>query len=478
MPHVIHNAEDTCLINQPTQQAQGEARPRPGDAVAASPTPAPHNDVEKCVASANNVDHADTPPSAEAGMGHPDGGLKAWLVVFGSFCAMGAIYGLINTSAVFESYFRTHQLSDYSHSEIGWIFSLYLFLVFFVGVQVGPLFDRFGPRWLVAAGTSCITASLMLLSVSKTYYQIMLTYSVLGGLGGALLNAPAYSAITHWFDKKRGFATGIATTAGGIGGIVFPLILQPLLAENGVGFPWACRILGFIMLGLSIPANLFIRSRDAIQNAESGKPKSIWPDFTIFRELQYTITCAGFFFMEWGLFVPITYIISYALAFGIGSQDASMMLSLLNAGSVLGRFLPGLLADKVGRFNVIIVTIGLCIVTVLGIWLPCQGNFGVLIAFCILFGFASGSNLGLIPVCFSQFCHPQQFGRYFATANMVASFGTLSSVPIGGALLSLGQNKLGWTAVILFSGLSYAIALCCYLAARVLSAGWNPRTKF
>ena len=101
-------------------------------------------------------------------MGHPDGGLKAWLVVFGSFCAMGAIYGLINTSAVFESYFRTHQLSDYSHSEIGWIFSLYLFLVFFVGVQVGPLFDRFGPRWLVAAGTSCITASLMLLSVSKS----------------------------------------------------------------------------------------------------------------------------------------------------------------------------------------------------------------------------------------------------------------------------------------------------------------------
>lgn len=306
----------------------------------------------------------------------------------------------------------------------------------------------------------------------------MLTYSILGGIGGALLNAPAYGVIAHWFDKKRGFATGVATTAGGIGGIIFPLILQPLLHENGIGFPWACRILGFIILGLSVPANLFVRSRASIQNTESGKRKSVWPDLTIFRDLRYSITCVGFFFMEWGLFVPITYIISYALAHDLSSKNASMLLSLLNAGSVLGRFLPGLVADKIGRFNVIIITISLCVVTVLGLWLPCRGDFSILVAFCILFGFASGSNLGLIPVCFSQFCHPQQFGGNLATACMVASFGTLSSVPIGGALLSLGQGDVGWIALVLFSGLSYAIALCCYVAARGLAAGWTPKTKF
>lgn len=93
----------------------------------------------------------------------PEGGPAAWLAVVGSFCAMMSIYGLINSSAVFESYFSEHQLKDYTSSQIGWIFSLYLFLVFFIGIQVGPVFDRHGPRWLVPTGNLFMVLSLMLL---------------------------------------------------------------------------------------------------------------------------------------------------------------------------------------------------------------------------------------------------------------------------------------------------------------------------
>lgn len=93
----------------------------------------------------------------------PEGGLAGWLAVVGSFCAMLSVFGLINSSAVFESYFSEHQLQDYSSSQIGWIFSLYLFVVFFVGIQVGPVFDRHGPRWLVPTGSLFMVLSLMLL---------------------------------------------------------------------------------------------------------------------------------------------------------------------------------------------------------------------------------------------------------------------------------------------------------------------------
>ncbi|UNI23939.1 hypothetical protein JDV02_009729 [Purpureocillium takamizusanense] len=411
----------------------------------------------------------------------PEGGREAWLVVFGSFCAMGAIFGLINSSAVFESYFRTHQLRKYSHSQIGWIFSLYLFLVFFVGLQVGPVFDRHGPRLLVAAGSICIVSSLMLLSISTEYYQIILTYSVLGGLGGALLNAPAYGAIAHFFKKRRGLATGIATTAGGIGGIVFPLLLRYLLGKRGVGFAWSCRILGFIILGLCALANLFIKTRLTPSRPvadEGGATKaSVLPDLTIFRDKRFTLTAVGIFFMEYGLFVPLTYIVSYATSHGFDVSDGMILLAYLNAGSVLGRFLPGILADKLGRFNVIIMTIGLCAVTVLGIWLPSESSHAAIIGFCVTFGFASGSNLGLIPVCLGQFCSSKDFGRYYSTAQMVASFGTLSSVPIGGALLGL-KGHLGWEALMLFAGSSYVVALICYASARILSVGWRPLKKF
>lgn len=103
--------------------------------------------------------------SAGSVLTFPEGGLDGWLAVAGSFCAMLSIYGLINSSAVFESYFSEHQLKDYSSSQIGWVFSLYLFCVFFVGIYIGPIFDRQGPSWLVPTGSLCIVLSLMLLGL-------------------------------------------------------------------------------------------------------------------------------------------------------------------------------------------------------------------------------------------------------------------------------------------------------------------------
>lgn len=108
------------------------------------------------------------PSAATTVIDFPEGGLQGWLVVFGSFCAMISVFGLINSAAVFESYFSTHQLVNHSASEIGWIFSLYLFIVFFVGIQVGPIFDRHGARLLVAVGSLLVVLSLMLLSLSKS----------------------------------------------------------------------------------------------------------------------------------------------------------------------------------------------------------------------------------------------------------------------------------------------------------------------
>lgn len=97
----------------------------------------------------------------------PEGGVHGWLAVAGSFCAMLSVFGLINSSAVFESYFSEHQLAQHTASQIGWIFSIYLFCVFFVGIQVGPIFDRYGARWLVAIGSLLIVLSLMLLGLCR-----------------------------------------------------------------------------------------------------------------------------------------------------------------------------------------------------------------------------------------------------------------------------------------------------------------------
>lgn len=103
---------------------------------------------------------------------YPEGGKEAWTVVFGSFVSMVASFGIMNTLGTLHAHLSADQLRNNTESEIGWIFGVYSFLSFFGGIQIGPIFDAFGPRWLLVAGTFCIVVGLMLTSVSVGKYKI------------------------------------------------------------------------------------------------------------------------------------------------------------------------------------------------------------------------------------------------------------------------------------------------------------------
>lgn len=69
--------------------------------------------------------------------GYPDGGMQAWLVVLGAWCAMIPSMGLLNTIGVLHAWMAEHQLQGYSESNIGWIVSAYAFFLYIGGAQVG-----------------------------------------------------------------------------------------------------------------------------------------------------------------------------------------------------------------------------------------------------------------------------------------------------------------------------------------------------
>jgi MFS family permease len=197
----------------------------------------------------------DTTPSTPDDLDdYPEGGLEAWLVVLGCWAAMVPSMGALNFLGSLHAFLSTHQLSSYSPSSVGWIFSTFPFFLYFAGVQIGPLFDVYGPRVLVITGSIGLVASYMFLSVSTEYYQIMLSFGVLGGLSTCCLFTSAVSAIGHWFNRRRGLAMGVACTAGGTGGLAFSLII--LFLAPRVGFGWAIRIIGFISAGLCLIESL------------------------------------------------------------------------------------------------------------------------------------------------------------------------------------------------------------------------------
>src|SRR5437762_8174565 len=54
----------------------------------------------------------------------PDGGAKAWFTVAGASACLFVSFGWINCIGIFQDYYQTHQLKQYSPSNIAWIPSL------------------------------------------------------------------------------------------------------------------------------------------------------------------------------------------------------------------------------------------------------------------------------------------------------------------------------------------------------------------
>jgi MFS family permease len=233
---------------------------------------------------------------------------------------------------------------------------------------------------------------------------------VLGGLSASTLFTPAVSCVGHWFSIRRGFATGIACTAGGLGGVVFPLIV--LFAAPEIGFSWAIRIIALLSALLCTLACLLLKTR-LPRNKKAGTAI----DVKALRDVNYASTTI----VEFAVFIPITYLSSYATSNGINETLSYALIVFLNLGAVPGRFLPGLVADKLGRFNVMVLTSLVCSIFTLALWLAGRGNIPAIICYAVLFGFWSGAAISLTPVCVSQVCATEDYGKRNKTAFTIAS---------------------------------------------------------
>lgn len=203
---------------------------------------------------------------------YPEGGLRAYSVVFGSFIGLMATFGTLNSVGAIQAYIATHQLSDVKTSTISWIFSIYTAISFANCMVVGPLFDVKGAMLPMVVGTLMISGGFMAVANCDTVPQFILALAICVGLGNSLNITPLIGVLSHWFNLKRGRAIGMATIGGSVGGIIVPLMLRSLYTN--VGFVWAIRILGFFCLACNGIAILLCRSR-ICQESDTVTPKNL-----------------------------------------------------------------------------------------------------------------------------------------------------------------------------------------------------------
>ena len=148
-----------------------------------------------------------------------------------------------------------------------------------------------------------------------------------------------------------------------------------------------------------------------------------------------------------GIFIPPFYLPTFAIGNGMSTELASYLVSIYNAASLFGRVIPGILADKLGRFNIYIIAAASS--AILGFsWQAATTNAGVIV-FAAVYGFCSGAIVSMASVCLTLVPKdPKDIGTYLGMGLAGSASAALIGPPISGAIL----GRYGFARVADFSG--------------------------
>jgi len=250
-----------------------------------------------------------------------------------------------------------------SSSTYGWGFTI---LNLFVGIAaffVAMAIVRYGIRVTFIIGSVLIGLNAVFLGfyASKPWHYLV-AFGVVNGTGmsfGTLV--PCATGVTRWFRRYRGAMMGLTLSASGASGFFLPPLLDKLIREGGGNWHVGWRIVAGGMVVSGLIAFLFVReSPESMGQAVDGLPeeKQAQPSRTDALATKYPWTASeaygtGAYWLvaiagiaaTFPYFLFIAHWVKNLRNVGIAPLHASFGLSLLTVGTLLGRWLGGVLMD-------------------------------------------------------------------------------------------------------------------------------------
>jgi len=126
--------------------------------------------------------------------------------------------GIVNTFGVYQTFYQSpRSVFSGSPSSISWIGSTEACLLMLVSSGTGPLYDAGYFRHLVSVGSFLVVCGMVMTSISKTYWEVMLAQVICIGIGCGCLFVPSVAIVPTYFSTKTALATGIAASGSSLG---------------------------------------------------------------------------------------------------------------------------------------------------------------------------------------------------------------------------------------------------------------------
>ncbi|KAI9035768.1 MFS monocarboxylate transporter [Aspergillus affinis] len=398
--------------------------------------------------------------------GPPDGGLHGWAQVLAGHFIFFLTWGYSAAFGVFQTHYR-HTLPE-SASTISWIGGVQVFILLLISALSGRATDAGYAKTLILVGSFLIVLGTFMTSVATVYWQIFLAQGVCVGIGMGLIWLPGVTLISTYFVRKRVFAVAVAASGTSTAGMIFPAIIQTLIPK--IGFPWAVRCMGFVVLFIAVVINSVIHPR--MPPRKSG-PLVEW---AAFKETSYVTLTFGIFLIYWTFFFVFFYIQVYARSkLAMPESHGANLIIIMHASGLPIRPPLGFIADRyIGPLNSLIPLTALCGILIFT-WHGVTSITGLYV-FAVFFGLVSAAVLGLVVGTIPSLTRDlSKIGTRVGMALTLVSPGPLTGPSVAGALVARGQG--GFLGAQVWAGVVLLVAAGVLVVARVSASGWRLMVK-
>ncbi len=354
-----------------------------------------------------------------------------WIIVAVALISMAFWMGIRTSFSVF--YVALLEDFPWSRGGSAGVQSMALITYTFMAPLVGGLIDRFGPRRVIAPGILILAVGLMLCSKIENLTQFYIFYGVIAGAGISCIGIVSYSAIlAHWFEKKRGLASGIALSGMGLGTFLLVPMSQSFISMWG----WRVTfiITGCLVLIILVPANaLFLRhkpqelgqhpdgstpSDSNHKNNSQDQPNNTQDNDWTLRKAASTLRFWALiifpFFGFIGVFIIVVHQVKFLVDQGIDKMTAAFIFAMVGIVSSIFRVFWGWISDRISRE--LTYTMGIvcgCLGAGSLLLFEIHGSAFFTYSFFVLFGMGWGATAPMFMVVAADLFKGRIFGLIY-----------------------------------------------------------------
>lgn len=334
-----------------------------------------------------------------------------------------------------------------TYTQVGWILFALNMTSSVMQPVVGSYTDRRSSPYMLPAGMGLSLIGMIGIAYSPNFWFVLLSV-VFIGLGSAIFHPEGSRIVYLAAGGRRGFAQSVYQVGGNAGSSLAPLMTVYIFAPLGqIGAVWGTVLAGLAIAVLLALAPWYKRQlaaweeRRAARRSNSAPGAGLWAEashprvkfamglliFLVFARSWYHASISSFY----QFFLKEHY--------GLTTEQAQFPLFLFLMSGVAGTFFGGVMADRIGMKNMIVLSIaGAAPLALILPYLPLVWVYPAItvLGFIILSGFS-------VTVVYAQYLMPSKVGMASGlTTGLAFGMGAIGAVVLGKAADMFGLTDV------------------------------------